>query len=130
MFNHCGGHVPAAVRAQETLHWGAEMVGELGGLEAAKTPPTVGHRVAGASGEEDRPLLGFEHLGPETCHGERSRSSGWSSPRCSNRLLHHARPDDFPLSGLVYEAVTDPKLHRQDAACGGRCWLGDLDHTT
>jgi hypothetical protein len=31
--------------------------------------------------------------------------------------------DDFPLPGLVDEAVTDPKLHRQDAARGRRCGL-------
>lgn len=31
MFDHAGGHVPAAVRAQETLHWRAEIVAELGG---------------------------------------------------------------------------------------------------
>jgi len=84
MFNHCGGHVPAAVRAQETLHWRAEIVGELGGLEAAKTPPTVGHRVAGASGEEDRPLLGLEHLGPESATASEAGQAG-GSPRCSIR---------------------------------------------
>jgi hypothetical protein len=62
MCTHAGGHVPAAVRAQEALHWRAEMVAELSGLEAAKTPITEGHGVAGASGEEDRPLFGLEHL--------------------------------------------------------------------
>src|SRR6266436_4953273 len=78
MFNHCGGHVPATVRAHETLHWRAEIVGELGGLEAAKTPPTVGHRVAGASGEEDRPLLGLEHLGPESATASEAGQAGVS----------------------------------------------------
>ncbi len=276
MFNHCGGHVPATVRAHETLHWRAEIVGELGGLEAAKTPPTVGHRVAGASGEEDRPLLGLEHFGPENAtaseagqaggrhraarspppprarphvwpaelahpasgrarglrsvtismtlaprphvwpaelaHPASGRARGLRSvtismtlarlrasggtralPSCSVRSLLASRAahrvgyvanrrrlaaprdprtlgrrsrslhvdalvgaprsyrgngwladpldanagvlpaccrvrlaDDFPLPGLVYEAVTDPKLHRQDAACGGRGWLGLL----
>lgn len=62
MCNHAGGHVPAAIGAQETLHWRAEMVAELSGLEAAKTPITECHWVAGASGEENRPLLGLEHL--------------------------------------------------------------------
>lgn len=61
MPTHAGRHVPAALGAQETLHWRAQVVAELRGLEAAKTPITVGHRVADASGEEDRPLLGLEH---------------------------------------------------------------------
>ena len=34
--------------------------------------------------------------------------------------------DDFPFAGLVYEAVTDPKLHRQDAARNRRRWPGFL----
>ena len=76
MFNHAGGHVPAAVRAQETLHWRAEMVAELSGLEAAKTPITEGHRVAGASGEEDRPLLGLEHLRPEDAPANEASQAG------------------------------------------------------
>lgn len=76
MCNHAGGHAPAAVRAQETLHWRAEMVAELSGLEAAKTPITVGHRVAGASGEEDRPLLGLEHLRPEGAPANEGSQAG------------------------------------------------------
>jgi len=76
MCNHAGGHVPAAVRAQETLHWRAEMVAELSGLEAVKTPITVGHRVAGASGEEDRPLLGLEHVRPEDAPANEASQAG------------------------------------------------------
>jgi hypothetical protein len=76
MFDHAGGHVPAAVRAQETLHWRAEIVAELGGLGAAKTPITVGHRVAGASGEEDRPLLGLEHLRSEGATASEAGQAG------------------------------------------------------
>jgi hypothetical protein len=78
MFNHAGGHVPAAVRAQETLHWRAEIVAELAGLEAAMTPITVGYRVADASGEEDRPLLSLEHLRPEGGTASKASQRGWS----------------------------------------------------
>jgi hypothetical protein len=76
MFNHAGGHVPAAVRAQETLQWRSEMVAELSGPEAAKTPITVGHRVAGARGEEDRPLLGLEHLRSEDAPASEASQAG------------------------------------------------------
>src|SRR2546428_4621844 len=39
----------------------------------------------------------------------------------------HVRPaDDLPLAGLVGEPVADLKLHREDAACGRRRWLGLL----
>ena len=34
--------------------------------------------------------------------------------------------DDLPLPSLVDEAVADPKLHRQDPACGGLRWLALL----
>lgn len=86
MFHHCGGHVPAAVRAQKTLHWRAEIVTELGGRDPAKTPITVRHRVAGASGEEDRPLLGLEHLRPE---GATASEAGQAGGRGAYR---HVRP--------------------------------------
>ena len=65
MRTHAGRHVPAALGAQETLHWCAQVVAELVGPENAHTMITGGHRVAGASGEEDRPLLGLEHLRTE-----------------------------------------------------------------
>jgi hypothetical protein len=65
MRTHAGRHVPAALGAQETLHWRAQVVDELVGPETAQTMVTGGHRVAGASGEEDRPLLGPEHLQTE-----------------------------------------------------------------
>ena len=96
MFNHCGGHVPAAVRAQETLHWCAEIVGELGGLEAAKTPPTVGHRVAGASGEEDRPLLGLEHLGSESVTASEAGQAGGRHRAARSPPPPRARPHVWP----------------------------------
>ena len=104
MFNHAGGHVHAALRAQETLHWRAEMIAELGGLEAAKTPITVGHRVAGASGEEDRPLLGREHLLPEDApYSEASQAGGPTEAGCGSRNdgeLIGKRSDFRVLSGL------------------------------
>ena len=73
---HAGGHVPAALRTQEPLHWRAEMVAELGGLEAANTVVTEDHQVAGAGGEEDRPLLGLEHLRPEAATASEERQGG------------------------------------------------------
>jgi len=85
MFNHCGGHVPAAVRAQETLHWRAEIVGDW-----------AGHRVAGAGGEEDRTLLGLEHLGPESATASEAGQAGGRHRAARSPPPPRARPHVWP----------------------------------
>jgi len=47
-----------------------------------------------------------------------ARVDDLSAPRAIRRA------DDFPLPGLVDEAIADSKLHRQDGAGGRRRWLG------
>src|SRR5712692_1922667 len=127
MRTHAGRHVPAALGAQETLHWRAQVVAELVGPENAHTMVTGGHRVAGASGEEDRPLLGREHCEPKVPpraegvkrRGKRQQTLAAEQPR-GEKVMALTVPPRYVLGGTAMPAilieigfVTNPKEERK-----------------